>query len=170
MELIRTLADTRTHAIYGLYCYLRDSMMAKSWYCTAIQQKRNVAMVTGGTPRNKDLFPPTPPDSPSSSDDRPTGMAALCCMKCHTCLHTGEPGSVPGRINRTTMLVKPEQKPSRTLLPGIPLEAPATVDEAVPSPTRPIKPPTNSPFKRNNEPSCFHSRLAPITIGNDLFL
>jgi hypothetical protein len=94
MELIRTLADTRTHAICGLYCYLRDSK-AKSWYCTAIQQKRNVAMITGGTPKYKALFPPTPTDSPSSLDDRSTGMAALCCMKCHTCLHTGGAGECP---------------------------------------------------------------------------
>jgi hypothetical protein len=49
MELIRALADTRIHAICGLYCYLRDSK-DNSWYCTAIQQKRNVAMVTGESP------------------------------------------------------------------------------------------------------------------------
>jgi hypothetical protein len=88
MELIRTLADSRIHAICGLYCYLRDCK-DKSWYSTAIQQKRNVAMITGGSPRPKHQFPPIGSETQTQIEGRPTGMAALCCMKCHTCLHTG---------------------------------------------------------------------------------
>jgi hypothetical protein len=94
MELLRTLADSRIHAICGLYCYLRDCK-DKSWYSTAIQQKRNVAMITGESPRNKTQFPPVSSEFPRASETQSTGMAALCCMKCHTCLHTGGAGECP---------------------------------------------------------------------------
>jgi hypothetical protein len=94
MELIRTLADTRIHAICSLYCYLRDCK-DKSWYSTSIQQKRNVAMVTGSSPRIQPQFPPSASEIASQAEPRSTGMAALCCMKCHTCLHTGGANECP---------------------------------------------------------------------------
>jgi hypothetical protein len=94
MELLRTLADSRIHAICGLYCYLRDCN-DKSWYSTTIQQKRNVAMMTGVPPRVTQQFPHIASDTQNQSEGRSTGMAALCCMKCHTCLHTGGAAECP---------------------------------------------------------------------------
>jgi viroplasmin and RNaseH domain-containing protein len=85
MSLLRTLADTRIHAICSLYGYLRDCK-DKNWYSTTIQQQRNVAMVSQIIPATGTRSFPAPV-TPASN--RGTGMAALCCRKCRTCLHTG---------------------------------------------------------------------------------
>jgi hypothetical protein len=86
MELLRTLADSRIHAICGLYCYLRDCK-SKDWYSTVIQQKRNVAMAPVRATRPE--FPLFPSEGPSPTTDPSNGMVASCCLKCRTCLHTG---------------------------------------------------------------------------------
>jgi hypothetical protein len=94
MELLRTLADSRIHAICSLYCYLRDCKN-QSWYSTSIQQKRNVAMVTGEQRTTKPQFPPFTESETTSTSAKSPGMAALCCIKCHTCLHTGGSEACP---------------------------------------------------------------------------
>jgi hypothetical protein len=117
MELLRTLANSRIHAICGLYCYLRDCK-DKSWYSTAIQQKCNVTMITGESPRNKTQFPPTSSEFPRASENQSTGMAALCCMKCHTCLHTGGAGECPWKNQTVDNANKAGSKALKNLATG----------------------------------------------------
>jgi hypothetical protein len=52
LELIRTLADSRIHAICSLFCYLRDGK-DKGWYSTTIQQKRNLVMAKSEASSNE---------------------------------------------------------------------------------------------------------------------
>jgi hypothetical protein len=119
MELLRTLADSRIHAIGGLYCYLRDCK-DQSWYSTTIQQKRNVAMMTGVSPRVKRQFPPSASDIQNHSDGRSTGLTALCCLKCHTCLHTGGAAECPWKNQSDDNTRKAGTKALKNLADGNP--------------------------------------------------
>jgi viroplasmin and RNaseH domain-containing protein len=115
MELLRTLADSRIHAICGLYCYLRDCK-SKDWYSTVIQQKRNVAMAP--TRPTRDEFPRFPPEEPASSQDPSKGLAAFCCLKCRTCLHTGGARDCPWKNQSDENARKAGAKALKTLANG----------------------------------------------------
>jgi hypothetical protein len=94
MELLCTLVDLRIHALCSLYCYLRDGK-DKSWYSTTIQQQHNMNMASREGPKAGAQFPPISDDARNRSEEKASGMAALCCRKCHTCLHTGGDSECP---------------------------------------------------------------------------
>jgi hypothetical protein len=118
LELIRTLADSRIHALCSLYCYLRDGK-DKSWYSTTVQQKRNLAMARA------DMYPTYPLDRfppPSPAPDLESNSPeSNTCKHCCTSLHQGGMEACPWKNQSHDNARKSGAKALRTLAMGNPI-------------------------------------------------
>lgn len=118
LGMLRTMADSRIHAICLLFCYLRDGK-DKSWYSTIIQQKRNLAVA------KSEAF--SSPSSDRFSDRQPSSYPEIeapemgICKHCRTCLHPGGMEACPWRNQSPDNARKSGAKALRNLALGTPV-------------------------------------------------
>jgi hypothetical protein len=113
LELIRTLADSRIHAICSLFCYLRDGK-DKGWYSTTIAAAKLEDFPSPSSNRFSDFQPALYPEieAPEMST----------CKHCRTtCLHPGGMEACPWRNQSHENARKSGAKALRNLALGTPM-------------------------------------------------